>query len=80
LVRLDFGGIWTISTLLRSIRGTPLLITIAAAAIGLSAQAADVQTITAGVAGVRDGNTITNADEDCWLIEGAVASDIKVRN
>jgi endonuclease YncB( thermonuclease family) len=38
--------------------------TIAAAFIGLSAQAADVQTISARVVGVHDGDTITALTDD----------------
>ena len=42
----------------------PLLVAIAAAVVGLSAQAADVQTITARVVGVHDGDTLTAMTDD----------------
>ena len=43
----------------RSTRGMPLLIAILVAVATLQAHAADVQTITARVVGVHDGDTIT---------------------
>jgi endonuclease YncB( thermonuclease family) len=57
-----------------------LFVAIIAAVVCVPAHAADVQTITARVVGVHDGDTITVAYEDCWLIEGPVASDMAVRN
>ena len=56
--------IWTIPPPARSTRGMRHLVTILVAVATLQAHAADVQTITARVVGVHDGDTITALTDD----------------
>jgi micrococcal nuclease len=56
--------IWTTLPLPRSTRGMLFLVAIFAAAFCVSAHAADVQTISARVVGVHDGDTLTALTDD----------------
>ena len=57
------GSIWTASQPTRSTEGMLLRATNVAAVIGLSAQAADVQTLSARVVGVHDGGKSSSVRE-----------------
>ncbi len=59
-----FIAVWTIPSPARSNWGMLRLVAIIAAAVCVPAHAADVQTITARVVGVHDGDTLTALTDD----------------